>query len=77
MPPVHKLTAEQMASVVAIMVCDYWLLTKGNVFVSHLYVSQWTWTSSKSSRYMLTFVVRMARRIMRITTTTGAGIYKL
>ena len=28
-----------MASVVAIMVCDYWLLTKGNVFLSHLYVS--------------------------------------
>ena len=28
-----------MASVVAIMIADYWLLTKGNVFVSHLYVS--------------------------------------
>ena len=28
-----------MASVVAIMVCDYWCLTKGNVFISHLYVS--------------------------------------
>jgi len=26
-----------MASVVAIMVCDYFLLTKGNVFISHLY----------------------------------------
>jgi len=26
-----------MASVVAIMVCDYFLLTKGNVFLSHLY----------------------------------------
>lgn len=26
-----------MASVVAIMVADYWLLTKGNVFISHLY----------------------------------------
>ncbi len=26
-----------MASVVAIMIGDYWLLTKGNVFVSHLY----------------------------------------
>ena len=28
-----------MASVVAIMVCDYWCLTKGNVFISYLYVS--------------------------------------
>jgi len=27
-----------MASVVAIMIADYWLLTKGNVFVAHLYV---------------------------------------
>ena len=26
-----------MASVVAIMICDYWVLTRGNVFVSHLY----------------------------------------
>nr|POE77586.1 allantoin permease [Quercus suber] len=26
-----------MASVVAIMVCDYWVLTRGNVFISHLY----------------------------------------
>ena len=26
-----------MASVVAIMICDYFLITKGNVFVSHLY----------------------------------------
>ncbi|KAM3081143.1 hypothetical protein ACMFMG_005098 [Clarireedia jacksonii] len=26
-----------MASVVAIMVCDYYLLTKGNVFIGHLY----------------------------------------
>ncbi|KAI9641435.1 hypothetical protein NHQ30_010242 [Ciborinia camelliae] len=26
-----------MASVVAIMVCDYYMLTKGNVFVGHLY----------------------------------------
>jgi len=26
-----------MASVVAIMICDYFLLTKGNVFISHLY----------------------------------------
>ncbi|KAF2765672.1 uracil permease-like protein [Teratosphaeria nubilosa] len=26
-----------MASVVAIMVCDYWLLTKGNVSIAHLY----------------------------------------
>lgn len=26
-----------MASVVAIMVCDYWCLTKGNVFIAHLY----------------------------------------
>lgn len=26
-----------MASVVAIMVCDYFLLTRGNVFISHLY----------------------------------------
>jgi len=26
-----------MASVVAIMICDYFLLTKGNVFLSHLY----------------------------------------
>lgn len=26
-----------MASVVAIMLCDYFLLTKGNVFLSHLY----------------------------------------
>ncbi|KAK5110262.1 hypothetical protein LTR62_006115 [Meristemomyces frigidus] len=26
-----------MASVVAIMICDYWLLTKGNVFISHAY----------------------------------------
>lgn len=29
-----------MASVVAIMICDYYLLTKGNVFISHLYVSK-------------------------------------
>ena len=28
-----------MASVVAIMIADYWLLTKGNVFVPYLYVS--------------------------------------
>jgi NCS1 family nucleobase:cation symporter-1 len=28
-----------MASVVAIMICDYWLISKGNVFISHLYVS--------------------------------------
>lgn len=26
-----------MASIVAIMVCDYFLLTRGNVFISHLY----------------------------------------
>lgn len=26
-----------MASVVAIMICDYYLLTKGNVFIGHLY----------------------------------------
>ncbi|KAK4546428.1 hypothetical protein LTR36_002105 [Oleoguttula mirabilis] len=26
-----------MASVVAIMVCDYWLLVRGNIFISHLY----------------------------------------
>lgn len=26
-----------MASVVAIMVCEYWLLTRGNVFVGHCY----------------------------------------
>ncbi|KAF2230964.1 allantoin [Viridothelium virens] len=26
-----------MASVVAIMVCDYWLLTRGNVFIGHCY----------------------------------------
>ena len=26
-----------MASVVAIMVCDYWCLTKGNVFIGYLY----------------------------------------
>jgi len=26
-----------MASVVAIMVCDYWLLTRGNLFLPHLY----------------------------------------
>jgi nucleobase:cation symporter-1, NCS1 family len=26
-----------MASVVAIMVCDYFVFTKGNVFISHLY----------------------------------------
>jgi len=26
-----------MASVVAIMICDYWLLTNGNVFIAHLY----------------------------------------
>lgn len=26
-----------MASVVAIMICEYFLLTKGNVFISHLY----------------------------------------
>jgi len=26
-----------MASVVAIMICDYFLLTKGNVFIAHLY----------------------------------------
>lgn len=29
-----------MASVVAIMICDYWCLTKGNVFIGHLYVSR-------------------------------------
>ncbi|KAF8862922.1 hypothetical protein BDZ45DRAFT_584728, partial [Acephala macrosclerotiorum] len=28
-----------MASVAAIMMCDYYLLTKGNVFISHLYDS--------------------------------------
>lgn len=26
-----------MASVAAIMICDYWLLTKGNVFIANLY----------------------------------------
>ena len=26
-----------MASVVAIMICDYWLLTKGNLFIGNLY----------------------------------------
>lgn len=26
-----------MASVVAIMICDYWILTKGNVFIGYLY----------------------------------------
>lgn len=26
-----------MASVVAIMICDYYFITKGNVFISHLY----------------------------------------
>ena len=26
-----------MASVAAIMICDYWCLTNGNVFISHLY----------------------------------------
>jgi NCS1 family nucleobase:cation symporter-1 len=26
-----------MASVVAVMICDYWLLTKGNVFIAYLY----------------------------------------
>jgi len=34
-----------MASVVAIMVCDYYLLTKGNVFIGHLY------NGSKTNRH--------------------------
>jgi NCS1 family nucleobase:cation symporter-1 len=34
-----------MASVVAIMVCDYYLLTKGNVFIGHLY------NGSKSNKH--------------------------
>lgn len=37
-----------MASVVAIMICDYWCLTRGNVFVSHLYDGS---KSNKHYRY--------------------------
>lgn len=62
-----------MASVVAIMIADYWLLTKGNVFVSYLYVSD-------QSHPFWSAVANDARRtapmIIHITTIIGAGTFK-
>lgn len=43
-----------MASVVAIMVCDYFLLTKGNVFISHCYNA-----SKDNQHYRYTYGVNL------------------
>jgi nucleobase:cation symporter-1, NCS1 family len=70
-----------MASVVAIMICDYFLLTKGNIFISHLYNGSqankhYYYTMGWNLQALLAYIVGIALPFPGFVGTLGPHVSK-